>query len=189
MRGRILDAAIRVLRDEGALGFTTTRVANDAGISVGSLYQYFPNKHSLVVAVHRQAVEVGWQHVQVILDHPRWPPRRKVTEIARWFFATEASEAAELGAVFENLDVFLGEDVGADFDAVVHQRLTRFLGEATDRTIRAERLAFEVDLLLTTLESVGKALASRPLTPRQRDRWATSTAAMLCDHLHIAGPR
>jgi AcrR family transcriptional regulator len=44
MRDRIVAAAIRVLADEGALGFTTTRVADEAGISVGSMYQYFPTE-------------------------------------------------------------------------------------------------------------------------------------------------
>ena len=40
----ILEAAIRVLAREGAQRFTTARVAETAGVSVGSLYQYFPNK-------------------------------------------------------------------------------------------------------------------------------------------------
>jgi AcrR family transcriptional regulator len=42
----ILRGAIRVLERDGPLRFTTIRVAEAAGISVGSLYQYFPNKHS-----------------------------------------------------------------------------------------------------------------------------------------------
>ncbi|MEO7110970.1 MAG: helix-turn-helix domain-containing protein, partial [Polyangiaceae bacterium] len=39
----ILEAAIRVLIREGGARFTTVRVAEEAGVSVGSLYQYFPN--------------------------------------------------------------------------------------------------------------------------------------------------
>lgn len=38
----ILKAAVRVLEREGAQKFTTARVAEEAGVSVGSLYQYFP---------------------------------------------------------------------------------------------------------------------------------------------------
>lgn len=44
----ILQAATRVLERESLAGFTTNRVAEVAGISVGSLYQYFPNKDALV---------------------------------------------------------------------------------------------------------------------------------------------
>ena len=45
---QILDAAMEVLIAGGADGFTTNRVAEQAGIPVGSIYQYFPNKEALV---------------------------------------------------------------------------------------------------------------------------------------------
>jgi AcrR family transcriptional regulator len=47
----VLEAATRVLSSESLAGFNTNRVAEVAGISVGSLYQYFPNKSSLVAAL------------------------------------------------------------------------------------------------------------------------------------------
>jgi AcrR family transcriptional regulator len=62
----ILEAATRVLIREGYTRTTTNRVAAAAGISVGSLYQYFPSKDALVVALlrrHREAM------VQVLASH------------------------------------------------------------------------------------------------------------------------
>jgi AcrR family transcriptional regulator len=47
----ILDAAARVVRTDGDDHLTTNRVAEVAGVSVGSLYQYFPNKAALLVAL------------------------------------------------------------------------------------------------------------------------------------------
>jgi AcrR family transcriptional regulator len=47
----INEATIQVLLSEGAERLTTTRVAERAGVSVGTLYQYYPNKQSLLFAV------------------------------------------------------------------------------------------------------------------------------------------
>jgi AcrR family transcriptional regulator len=50
-RARILEAAARVFAERGYAGGTTNHIAVAAGLSVGSLYQYFPNKDAIVVAV------------------------------------------------------------------------------------------------------------------------------------------
>lgn len=58
----ILDAAARVLVERGYAATNTNLVAERAGVSVGSLYQYFPNKDSLITALHdrhsRQMTEI-----------------------------------------------------------------------------------------------------------------------------------
>ncbi len=53
----ILDAAARILVKDGYEAFTTNRVAERAGVSVGSLYQYFPNKESLLAELMRRHVD------------------------------------------------------------------------------------------------------------------------------------
>jgi len=47
----ILTAAAQVLIAHGYEGATTARIAERAGVSIGSLYQYFPNKEALVAAL------------------------------------------------------------------------------------------------------------------------------------------
>ena len=86
MRDDILEASIRVLAIDGPLRFNTLRIAEVAGISVGSLYQYFPNKDALVYALHTRLVATLWEEMEDILDHPRLNPRTKVRRIARMFF-------------------------------------------------------------------------------------------------------
>jgi len=44
-------AAERVLASHGVAGLTTNRVAEVAGVSIGSLYQYFPNKEAIAAAL------------------------------------------------------------------------------------------------------------------------------------------
>ncbi|MDR3417071.1 MAG: TetR/AcrR family transcriptional regulator [Nevskia sp.] len=53
----ICEATLRVLLKDGFTRITTTRVAEVAGISVGSLYQYFPNKRALVAEAMRRHLD------------------------------------------------------------------------------------------------------------------------------------
>ena len=48
----LLEATLQVLVRDGYGRLTTTRVADRAGVSVGTLYQYFPDKRSLVMALN-----------------------------------------------------------------------------------------------------------------------------------------
>ncbi|MGJ7525483.1 TetR/AcrR family transcriptional regulator [Variovorax sp. GB1P17] len=50
----IVEAGTQVLGRRGWAGFTTNEVAEVAGVSIGSLYQYFPNKLSLIEALRRR---------------------------------------------------------------------------------------------------------------------------------------
>jgi AcrR family transcriptional regulator len=52
----ILEAAAQVLQRCGAEGFNTNAVAERAGVSIGTLYQYFPDKDAILVAVARREI-------------------------------------------------------------------------------------------------------------------------------------
>jgi AcrR family transcriptional regulator len=54
---RILDAATRIFHEQGYARATTNDIADEAGVSVGSLYQYFPNKDALLVALTQRHIE------------------------------------------------------------------------------------------------------------------------------------
>ncbi len=67
----ILDGAIRVLEQEGSLALTTTRIAQAAGVSVGTLYQYFPHRKSILDSLQERELErtMCLMH-QVMVDSP-----------------------------------------------------------------------------------------------------------------------
>jgi AcrR family transcriptional regulator len=54
---RIVEAAARIFHEQGYAGATTNDIADEAGVSVGSLYQYFPNKDALLVALTTRHIE------------------------------------------------------------------------------------------------------------------------------------
>jgi AcrR family transcriptional regulator len=67
-RERILDAAARVFSRHGYAAGTTNRIADEAALSVGSLYQYFPNKDAILVELVRHHVAAGTAAVRACLD-------------------------------------------------------------------------------------------------------------------------
>jgi AcrR family transcriptional regulator len=70
----ILEAAIRVLSREGAQRFTTARVAEAAGVSVGSLYQYFPNKEAILFRLQTDEWKRTGELLHSILADPSRAP-------------------------------------------------------------------------------------------------------------------
>ena len=64
----LLEAAAKVLEDRGMAGFNTNAVAQVAGVGIGSLYQYFPSKESLVVALVRREGDRFTDEARAALD-------------------------------------------------------------------------------------------------------------------------
>ena len=53
---RILNAATRIFHEQGYAGTTTNDIADEADLSIGSLYQYFPNKDALLAALTKRHI-------------------------------------------------------------------------------------------------------------------------------------
>ncbi|MGX1776993.1 TetR/AcrR family transcriptional regulator [Nocardia brasiliensis] len=58
-RQRILTAAARVFGEHGYAAGTTNRIAEQAEISIGSLYQYYPNKDAILVELMTRHLDAG----------------------------------------------------------------------------------------------------------------------------------
>lgn len=71
----IIEAAARILSDHGWAGFTTNKVAEAAGVSIGSYYQYFPDKHSLIDAIRERHLEDCRTVLKSVLEHALPLPR------------------------------------------------------------------------------------------------------------------
>src|SRR5262245_34479075 len=69
-RARLLEAAARVFAERGYAGGTTNHIAAEAGLSVGSLYQYFPNKDAMLAELMRAHVAEGAEAVVARFGDP-----------------------------------------------------------------------------------------------------------------------
>ena len=63
----LLEAAAQVFRAEG-YGATTNRIAERAGVSIGTLYEYFPNKEALLLALAERHVEEAERGIGAALE-------------------------------------------------------------------------------------------------------------------------
>lgn len=64
----ILEATAQILVEEGGERLTTNHLARKAGFSIGTIYQYFPNKEAIVLALIEQQREEGGRRIQLMLD-------------------------------------------------------------------------------------------------------------------------
>ncbi len=85
----VLDASILVLEREGADGFNTNLVAEAAGVSVGSLYQYFSNKDMLLAGVVARGVLAADEIVHgPLAAADSLPPDQMLRQMATLLLAT-----------------------------------------------------------------------------------------------------
>lgn len=95
----LLEATARVFRTEG-FDATTNRIAAAAGVSVGTLYEYFPNKDALLFALaqrHVAEAEAGIEAALAGADHGdtgSWLARLQAAIVASHRFPSEALQRA-----------------------------------------------------------------------------------------------
>ena len=70
----ILEGAARVFAERGHAGGTTNHIAEAAGVSVGSLYEYFPNKDAILVALAERQRDAMVERVRGALRDPGTTP-------------------------------------------------------------------------------------------------------------------
>ena len=82
----IFEATARIVEKEGETALTTNRIAAEAGFSIGTLYQYFPSKEAVVLAMVQRRRDRVQDDIQALLDDAlarRLPVRAVVRELVR----------------------------------------------------------------------------------------------------------
>lgn len=167
---RILDAATRVLAERGYDGASTNRIARAAGISNGSLYQYFPNKDAIVVAVldrfaDHLADQLGTQ-IEATMSEPWEVAGRALLDVQIRLFEEHADLLRIIVEQIPRLGPF-------DKLAALQRRLTDLVRVYLLLNREAFRDDLDVDATLWILaETVGmlsiKYVLDRPPIPHER---------------------
>lgn len=63
MLEKIYEATEALITRDGLLSLSTNRIAREAAVSVGAIYQYFPNKEAILVSIYRRALDRAWDEV------------------------------------------------------------------------------------------------------------------------------
>ncbi|QNA83663.1 TetR/AcrR family transcriptional regulator [Sphingomonas sp. So64.6b] len=178
----ILEAAVQVLAKEGAQRFTTVRVAEKAGVSVGSLYQYFPNKAAILFRLQSDEWGQTTGMLRSILEDFQRPPPERLRILVHAFIRSECDEAEMRVALNDAAPLYRNAPEAQEVRAMGDRIIQAFMEEALPRASQATR-ALAGDLIGTTLGKVGKHFSESPRTPAEIATYADAMADMFCAYL------
>lgn len=164
-RERVLAAAAHVFAEHGYAAGTTNRIAAEAGLSIGSLYQYFPNKDAILVELVRRHVADGTAAVAAALARSGGLPDRLEDRIGLF---VDAMLANHVGDARLHQVLFEEAPRPPSLLAELHALEERVVAAAegmlrADPAVRVDDPAMAARLVVTAIESlVHRYVSSRP---------------------------
>ena len=179
----ILKATIQVLLKVGKERLTTTRVAARAGVSVGTLYQYFPNKGALLrAALQRHLDEIGAVIETVCREQAGASLEKMATTLVTAFLDAKMKDPKASVALYL---------VSSDVDGA---RITHETGQKVSRAIRAmlatarEQLKSEPEVVTSMLQGAMNGVSRRLLESASPEldyeRLRDELVFLVCGYLH-----
>lgn len=148
----VLDAVTLVLERHGPDAVTTNRITEAAGVSIGSLYQYFPDKQAIYSALHeRHVAEVRQVIEHALAEHASGP-----LEDFACALVTGLADVHAADPELHEMVTALVPEGPAGFRAALRETFERVIAPTDDE---AKRMLF---VLPNLVESLVHGLAQRP---------------------------
>jgi AcrR family transcriptional regulator len=178
----ILEAAVRVLVSEGAKSFTTARVAEKAGVSVGSLYQYFPNKEAILFQLQANEWQQTRELLEGILTNSDRLPFDRLREMVRVFFQTEWAEADLRMALNDAAPLYRDAPEAQENWQTFKRCMLGFINDALPQ-VPVENQAFIADLVMTVMTAVGERISEQARSELEVETMAEAIGDLFCSYL------
>jgi AcrR family transcriptional regulator len=175
----ILGAVIRLLKRGRASTMTTNSIADAAGVSIGSVYQYFPNKLAMFVALHERHIEQVDRVLQQKMSECAGAPLEVlVSHLMEGMIEVHAADP-ELAVLLDS-EVPHRADRAEEFSVRLHQPLREALKPHAHVLGGPATLDLRVFLLANMLEVFGHAVVRRrPRGLSQRNAGIEACKAIL----------
>lgn len=153
----ISEATIQVLLSHGAERLTTTRVAERAGVSVGTLYQYYPNKQSLLFAVLEHHMNNVAARVEAACKGACHKPLCEMIREMVEAFVDAKMERADISVALYRVSADVG---GPALIKRVSQRSRKAVGEMlqTAPDVKFPPDQFAIDIMLSAMAGAMRSL-------------------------------
>jgi AcrR family transcriptional regulator len=160
----IREATIQVLLSHGAERLTTTRVAERAGVSVGTLYQYYPNKQSLLFAVLEHHMNNVAAKVEAACESACHKPLAQMIKEMVEAFVDAKMERADISVALYRVS---GDVGGPALIKRISQRSRKAVEEMfqTAPDVRFPPDKFVVDIMLSAMAGAMRSLLEAGPSP------------------------
>jgi len=182
---QIVEAAARVFEEHGYAGANTNRIAERAGVSIGSLYQYFPNKESILAVLLEQHTQEVANAVEAIRRHVAEEPHDLVGVLEHF-----VEDMVELHSKNPRLQhVLLDEAPRPPHLKARLQELEQAAVESTEILLRANPQVRVEDhrtaayLAVQSIETLVHRFVVEPPDEVSRERFAAELVEMLVRYL------
>jgi AcrR family transcriptional regulator len=180
----ILEAAIQVLEKEGATRFTTARVADKAGVSVGSVYQYFPNKASILFQLQADEWKRTTDMIERILKDGSKPPLDRMRILVHAFIRSECEEAKLRLALNDAAPLYRDAPEAKEVREYGERIFESYMREALPKVAPTTR-ELVCDMMTTTLSAVGSSISNELRSQAELRNYSDALADMLCAYLRF----